>query len=80
MGDLACPRPGARLGGQRVVDPDGPDDVEVPSMLQKAGRHREERRDSYPPGKPTSNANCQFRRVRVSWEVSIMPVELQRAA
>jgi len=49
-------------------------------MLQKAGRHREERRDSYPPGKPTSNANCQFRRVRVSWEVSIMPVELQRAA
>ena len=47
-------------------------------MLQKAGRHREERRDSYPPGKPTSNANCQFRRVRVSWEVSIMLVELQR--
>ena len=27
---------------------------------------------------PTSNANCQFRHVRVSWEVSIMPVELQR--
>jgi hypothetical protein len=39
--------------GQHVVDPDGRTIAEVPSAPQNARRRRQERRDSYLPGKPS---------------------------
>jgi hypothetical protein len=72
MGDLACRRPGTRLGGRHVVDPDGRTIAEVPSTPQNAAVAARRGVTAICQASPPSNANSQFRPVCASCEVSVM--------